>query len=155
MLRILAEEVPEMNFILVAQVTSTWAMVGLIWFVQVVHYPLMGLVGPGFKEYERCHMSRTKWIVAPLMLTELSTNLLLFWRPGGLNRGFLAVGLLLLSAIWLSTFLLQVPQHQRLARGFDVLAHQRLVSSNWLRTFAWTLRGIWALWLLASATPAL
>ena len=138
-----------MSFVLGVQLASTCAMVGLIWFVQVVHYPLMNSVGPpGFEEYETRHMSRTTWIVAPLMLTELVTNLLLLWHPGELDQGLLVIGLMLLAVIWLSTVLFQIPQHQRLSRGFDALTHQRLVLSNWIRTFAWTVRGIWALWLL-------
>ena len=141
-----------MNFILVAQVASTWAMIGLIWFVQVVHYPLMKNVGSrGFRDYEKSHMSRTTRLVVPLMLLELGTNLLLFWRPGALNRNVVAIGLLLLAAIWLSTYFLQVPQHNRLSQGFDLRAHRRLVASNWLRTFAWTARGIWTFWLLETA----
>jgi hypothetical protein len=140
------------SLLLYAQVASTWALVGLIWFVQVVHYPLMRHVGNiNFQEYESLHMSRTTWVVAPLMLTELGTNLLLVWRPGGLDSGLLGVGLMLLAVIWLSTFFLQVPQHQRLSEGFDAMAHRRLVMTNWTRTFAWTARGIWTLGLLRQA----
>jgi hypothetical protein len=127
-------------------------MVGLIWFVQIVHYPLMNRVGSGiFKDYEALHLSRTTWVVVPLMLTELGTNLLLFWFPAGLSRALLGFGLVLLSLIWLSTFFLQVPQHRRLSRGFDASTHRRLVRSNWFRTWLWTARGFWTLWLLKEA----
>ena len=144
-----------MSVLLFAQTASTWSLVGLIWFVQGVHYPLMRQVGDtGFKEYESLHMSRTTWIVAPLMLTELGTNLLLFWRPGIFDAGLLAVGLLLIAVIWLSTYFLQVPQHQRLSKGFNALAHRRLVMTNWIRTFAWTARGIWTFWLLEAAATS-
>jgi hypothetical protein len=57
-------------------------------------------------------------------------------------------GLVLLVLIWGSTLALQVPQHRRLERGFDAAAHRRLVRTNWIRTFAWTARGIIALALL-------
>jgi hypothetical protein len=141
-----------MSFLLFAHLASTWSLVGLIWFVQVVHYPLMRHVGNSdFKVYESLHMSRTTWIVAPLMMTELGTNLLLFWRPGGLHSGLLGIGLMLLAVIWLSTYFLQVPQHQRLSEGFDAMAHRRLVMTNWTRTMAWTARGIWTFWLLRAA----
>ncbi len=134
--------------LVLAQVASTWAMVGLIWFVQMVHYPLMDRVVYRFEDYEKAHMSRTSWVVMPLMLTELGSNLLLFWQSGDSNRSLIGVGLLLLAIIWLSTFFLQVPQHNRLSRGFDTSAHRRLVSSNWIRTVAWSARGVWTIWLL-------
>ena len=35
--------------------------------------------------------------------------------------------------------------HQRLLAGFDADVHARLVGTNWLRTFAWTARGVVAL----------
>ena len=57
---------------------STLAMVGLIWFVQVVHYPLFSSVGQSpFPEYERLHQKRTTLVVAPLMLIEALTATLI------------------------------------------------------------------------------
>jgi hypothetical protein len=49
-------------------------------------------------------------------------------------------GLALLGVVWASTGLLQVPRHGELARGWNPRAHRRLVTSNWLRTAAWTAR---------------
>jgi hypothetical protein len=44
------------ELVLLVHVFSTLSMVGLIWFVQIVHYPLFKMVGDdGFSEYERCH----------------------------------------------------------------------------------------------------
>ena len=63
-----------MKLILLAQVWATLFMVGLIWFVQVVHYPLFAHVGrTQFPEYERLHNQFTTWIVGPVMLLELTT----------------------------------------------------------------------------------
>ena len=50
--------------------------------------------------------------------------------------------------------LLQVPQHRILEGGFDPAAHRFLVSSNWVRTIAWTARGVVALFLLARLRSA-
>ena len=33
-----------MNTVVVANVASAWMMTGIIWFVQVVHYPLLSVV---------------------------------------------------------------------------------------------------------------
>lgn len=130
---------------------ATWFMAGLIWFVQIVHYPLMGAVDvDAFAGYEKAHQRRTTWIVGPVMLLEASCAVLLFWSPHGEFTGKTLrwVGLALLSIIWVSTFVMQAPLHAKLAIRFDRSAWQRLVFSNWLRTFAWTVRGIIGLLML-------
>ena len=46
--------------ILTANVGSTLFMTGLIWFVQIVHYPLMGMVPKSeFQKYALAHQRRT------------------------------------------------------------------------------------------------
>jgi len=117
-------------------------MVGVIWFVQIVHYPLFALVGrDGFARYETAHQTMTTWVVAPLMLIELASAFWLALRVINPVRPAEAwVGLLLVAVAWVSTFLLQVTLHDKLARGFDVTSAERLVTTNWVRTVAWTLR---------------
>ena len=136
--------------LLLTQVAATFVMVGVIWFVQIVHYPLMARVSASeFAAYEREHQNRTTFVVAPTMLIEaVAATLLLVVVPPGLGRILPAVGIALLAVIWLSTFLLQVPLHTRLAGGFDAGVHRRLVWSNWLRTVAWTGRGVLVLVML-------
>ncbi len=130
--------------VLLANQLTTAAMLGIIWFVQVVHYPLFARVGPAeFADYELSHQRRTTWVVMPLMLVEAGTALLLLifgWSQ--FDRTLLILNVVLLAIIWLSTFFLQVPLHARLARRFDADPHRQLVRSNWLRTVAWTLRGL-------------
>lgn len=133
-----------MKLILVAQIAATWTMVGLIWFVQVVHYPLMSSVGAAqFAAYEARHTRRTTWIVAPTMLVELGTALAMVLRPPASVAAISVwAGFALLGVIWLSTATLQVPAHRRLERGFDAAVHRRLVATNWIRTACWTARGL-------------
>ena len=127
-----------MNYLLLAHVAATLFMTGLIWFVQIVHYPLLSSVGAdAFVAYENRHRNRTLWVVAPPMLTELITGgLLLAANPTGPYR----LGAGLLAIIWLSTLFLQARDHEKLSAGFDAALHRRLVQSNWIRTVAWTLR---------------
>lgn len=129
---------------LLVHVAATLVMVGLIWFVQVVHYPLMAQVSRSdFVGYEREHQRRTTFVVAPAMLLEAITAvMLLAFPPAGVGPTWPALGASLLAVIWLSTFLIQVRQHRRLSQGFDAVTHRRLVWCNWLRTVAWTGRGI-------------
>jgi hypothetical protein len=123
----------ELNTILLLHAAVTIAMCGVVWFVQVVHYPLFGRVGKSdFAEYENAHSRLTSFVVAPLMLTEAATAIgVTMWLP---QRPLVWWGLGLLVCIWISTFLLQVPQHRRLRKGFDATAHRRLLQTNWLRT---------------------
>ena len=49
-------------------------MTGLIWFVQIVHYPLFLRVGAdAFRTFSAEHQRRTTRVVAPLMLLEIAT----------------------------------------------------------------------------------
>jgi hypothetical protein len=130
---------------------ATLVMVGVIWYVQLVHYPLMARVNPaGFPEFHREHTRRTGWVVIGPMLVEAATAVLLV-VPGveTVPRPLAAAGLLLVLAIWVATFAVQVPLHGRLARGFDSVTHRRLVSTNWARTAAWSIRGVLALLMTA------
>ncbi len=129
--------------LLIVHAAMTLFMLGVIWFVQIVHYPLFHRVGEaGFAEYERQHTQRTGYVLALPMLVELATAVALAWRLGG---GLAWCGLVLLMGIWLSTWLWQVPAHRRLELGFDAATHRRLVRTNWVRTIAWSARGILAL----------
>ena len=135
---------------------STLYMVGLIWFVQLVHYPLAGQVGPeAFVAYQQAHMSRTSLAVGPPMLLEVLTTAALLWaRPEGVPPWALWAGAFLLAVVWASTGLLQVPQHGELLQGYDAETVARLVRGNWLRTAAWTLRGVLAVGILGWAWEA-
>lgn len=137
--------------LLLIHAAATLFMAGLIWFVQVVHYPLMARVGAEqFEDYEKHHQRLTTWVVGPAMLVELGSVVWLVFYPIAGVPGWMAyVGLALLVVIWLSTAMLQVPRHRELKRGFDVTVHSRLVGSNWIRTIGWSLRAVLALWMIA------
>jgi len=133
-----------------AHLLLTWFMVGLIWFVQLVHYPLLAAVGSDrFLAYEAQHMRRTTWIVAPVMLLEAAAALALTYAFAQTPRWPLAVlNLAILGVIWLSTVLIQAPLHHRLSRGAPAELIGTLVRTNWLRTWAWTARGAIAVMML-------
>ena len=129
-----------------AHAGATLFMTGLIWFVQVVHYPLLRrLPASEVAPYAQEHARRTGWVVGPVMLAELGLALALAPRGGTLAW----IGLALLGMAWASTASIQVPLHRRLALGHDPAATERLVRTNWLRTAAWTFRAPLALALAA------
>ncbi len=126
-------------------------MTGVIWFVQVVHYPLFRHTGFGeFPGYEAAHARLTTRLVAPLMVCEAVTALLLLLRrPSGVPAGPLWLGAALIAVVWIATAFIHVPQHRRLAAAFDATVHRRLVASNWIRTVAWSSRSLLLLWITA------
>lgn len=126
-------------------------MTGLIWFVQLVHYPLFHYAARSdFHEFARQHQRRTTWIVLPLMTLELTTAIAIAVTTSGADVAERAYfGLACLILIWLSTAFLQVPLHDRLARGFDAATARALTRGNWLRTGLWTTRSMIAMELLA------
>jgi hypothetical protein len=136
--------------VVIAQVVLTLVLVGLILTIQIVHYPLLAAVGPShFAAYHAAHARRISLLVVPLMTAELALAAwLVFETPGFVPRWSAWLGLALAAAIWLSTFLAQVPQHAVLARGFDVRAHAGLVAGNWIRTAGWLARGALGCWWL-------
>ena len=142
-----------MNYVLLANLSTTLFMVGVIWFVQVVHYPLFSRVGgEGFALCSEAHSRLTAYVVGPPMLAEAATALLLvFRRPAEIPSWAVLVGLALIGMIWASTALLQVPRHTALGSGFDRAALSGLVLTNWLRTAAWSVRGALVLWMTACA----
>lgn len=109
------------NVVMLLQVVATLFMVGVIWFVQIVHYPLMALVGRAESVvYELAHTRRAAWVVGPPMLIELVTGMLLLWvRPAGVSLIQALMGAALLAVTCVSTQFLQIPCHDRLSKAFD------------------------------------
>lgn len=126
-------------------------MSGVIWVIQVVHYPLFNRVGKAhFADYEAAHTRLISFVVIPPMLTELVTAFLLVSHaPNWFPLWARLSGLGLTLGVWLSTFFLSVPQHRQLSSGFDELAYRRLLARNWPRTLMWSLHSLLLLWGLA------
>lgn len=128
--------------LVVAHLTATWFMVGVIWIVQRVTYPAFRHVGDDGAAYHRAHTSGIGPVVGVGMGVEAAAVALLVW-PGvpGVPLWLALVGVALLGVIQASTLFLQVPSHGRLAAGMDRAEIDRLVATNWIRTIGWTARG--------------
>lgn len=127
------------KILLLLNLALTGYMTGLIWFVQIVHYPLfkeVAKLGP-FAQYSRIHSALTTVVVGPVMVAELAVAVALTLSAAS-KLNFILLGLVL--GIWAVTFFLSVPNHTLLADGFDETAWLNLVQTNWLRTLAWTVR---------------
>jgi hypothetical protein len=146
-----------MRALLLANAISTIAMCGIIWLIQVVHYPLFARVGAAaFPAYHAAHTGLITLVVFPLMTVELFSALgLALLPPPQVPAWVLWVGAVLVMIIWALTVFDQLPNHVALANGFDAAAHARLVAGNWGRTLIWTARAVlmvWVLWAQLSYT---
>ncbi len=123
--------------ILLAEIIVTAILTGLIWTIQLVHYPAFHYVeNDRYVDFANFHTKGITIIVMPLMFLELGISI---YRA--LNLDFINVVLLIfVILIWLSTFLFSVPAHNILAGGKDEKVIERLVITNWIRTMLWTLR---------------
>ncbi len=142
--------------LLLFQALASCGMFGLIWLIQLAHYPLQVYVpAERFVDYQASHMRRVTFIVGPLMMIELVTSVWLVQLPlqgSMLLAAWIGIGLIVV--IWLSTAALQIPCHYRLERGRNDVVINRLVLTNWIRTIAWTGRAGISLWMLAIAMPS-
>lgn len=140
--------------LLVAQAIASGVMCGVIWFVQLVHYPLFERIpADDVRGHALENQRRTVWVVIPPMIVEgLSAAIISFRPPTGVGLGPAVAGLAMVLALWLSTALVQMPLHARLARdGQSPGAVAALVRTNWLRTILWTARACLAAWMLRTA----
>lgn len=137
--------------LLLTHLAVTLFLTGVIWMVQIVHYPLFGLVGAGsFAGYEAAHSTRMGALLALPWALQGATGLaLLAFRPSAIPLWLVLADLGMAGVTVAVTLFISVPQHELLAAGFDPAAHRSLVTTNWLRTLAWTASGGTVLAMLA------
>ena len=118
----------------------------LIWIVQLIIYPSFSHFSKeDLVEWHRKYTALMGFIVVPLMLSELGIYLVtLFTKPTLWN----IVGMVLVIAIWVMTFVQFVPMHNAISKGkVDENLLEKLVKTNWGRTLLWSI-----LFILGSLT---
>ena len=132
----------------IVALASVWAMTGIIWVIQVVHYPIFDSIERGvddedWRRFGDRHRRSISFVVGPFMLAEGVTGLwLAVDPPGDVGTTLPLIALALMAIAYGTTALVSVPLHEQLTDRFDDEAHRRLVRSNWIRTAAWTGRGL-------------
>jgi hypothetical protein len=125
---------------LILHLIATSVMVGVIWIIQLVHYPSFHFIElKQYTTFQRFHMSRISYVVIPAMLTELFTLILIIISMDQIDTLVLASAILLIF-IWLITAVFFSGVHQKLTLGYDQTVVDKLVKLNWGRTLLWTLR---------------
>lgn len=119
-------------------------MTAVIWFVQVVQYPLFAQIGEAeFPAYAADYQRRIGWIViGPMLIEVFAAAALAISHPDIYKDPAFTIAAVLLAVVWASTFGWLVPLHQKLVQRKDLPTIVRLVKSNWVRTIAWTARAI-------------
>ena len=140
--------------LLLIHAIATWFMVGLIWTIQSVHYPLFVLVGgASFRSYESAHTRRMGWLLAlPAGVEVVTGAALVLTRPKGVSLELVLIGGAVLAMMWVTTALVHVPLHRRLSSYWSIHDVGQLVRSNWIRTAGWSIRGLIVIVMLSAAT---
>lgn len=131
------------DLVIKTHLISTVIMVGVIWVIQLLHYPSFHYVEKNnYARFQHFHMTRISFIVLPAMILELGSGILLITLPSFLydiNSVFL-IAFLFLIIIWCTTATIFSGLHQKLTNGYDRVLVDKLVNLNWIRTFLWTTR---------------
>ena len=117
---------------------SSFALFGLIWTVQLVHYPTFRYVGENeFSKFEDFHKKAITLIVMPLMLFELvSVMSLLYFDYNSIHL----INFIIVTLIWMSTMFISVPLHNNLSGGKNKESIEKLIMTNWIRTILWSIK---------------
>ena len=128
-----------MDFLFFLNVISAFFLTGVIWTIQIVHYPSFHYIDKlSFVNFHQFHERRISIIVMPLMILELISSVALYFNDMS-NHTFL-LNLIIVGLIWCSTFFIQVPIHNILSQKKDNRMIEKLVNTNWIRTFLWSMR---------------
>jgi hypothetical protein len=145
--------------LIVIHAAASMFMVGLIWTIHYVHYPLFAYVGEStYVSFQAAHVERIGKLLFVPWLTEGFTliGILALAFLGGrktlrvpvvINSAAMAV-VLVISGFW------SAPAHGKLADGFDKSIHNQLMTANLIRTLAWTVCGACSIWMVLSMWDA-
>lgn len=116
---------------------SVLIMTGVIWLIQLLVYPTFQNVDPA--HWMRVHGRHTRMmglIAFPLMVIELASSGVLYFAT---QQTPYLIYFIAASVMWLTTMLVFVPLHNRIARRPLRGDLEKLVQLNWFRTGVWTM----------------
>ncbi len=127
------------NIVFFSHLIFSAIMVGVIWVIQLVHYPAFHFIDKDmYASFQKFHMNSISLIVVPVMILELATGVLLL--AGNSKNILIIISFSLLILIWAITGIFFSGAHGKLITGYNVLVVDKLVSMNWIRTILWTLK---------------
>lgn len=133
---------------LLAHLAITISLTGIIWFVQLIHYPVMEHLSEK-SSFARLHISRTMPLAVSMMVIELATGIVLLWlRPVSVPIWMPVTGLLLMAMFWAITWQGCVPGHFCVRRSGTNEAYAQLMIANGWRSVLMTCRSMLLLSML-------
>jgi len=109
-------------------------MFGLILTTQIVSYPMFLNVEKKFSVYHMNYVNKISTIAAPFMIIEFLLSLIFVFLIGSYTS---ISSFLIMVLIFLCTFFIQVPIHEKLKNSFNISLCNRLIKTNWIRVFLW------------------
>lgn len=124
--------------IAIVRLLTDFGLLVLIWVIQLIIYPgFLYYSKDNLQVWHRKYTTLITCLVAPLMLAQLGLSL---YQLRIEVTFYSMASLLIISSIWLVTFLLFVPIHNSISKGNS---NEEMVGSltrkNWLRTVLWTI----------------
>ena len=115
-------------------------MVGVSLITHFVTYPSFKLIKSSFfSEFHKSYTNKMLLIVAPVMILELISSILLVIFD--VSNNDTEIGLLItLVLIWFLTFFTIVPIHNKLAVNYTKDLNQKLIKYNGFRTALWIIK---------------
>ena len=120
-------------------------MFGLILTTQIVSYPMFLNVEKNFSVYHMHYVNKISTIAAPFMIIEFSLSLLFVFLIGSYTS---ISSFLIMVLIFLCTFFIQVPIHEKLKKSFNISLCNRLIKTNWIRVFLWLFKCVTSFMLI-------
>ncbi len=127
-----------LEFIEHVHVFCTVYMFAVVAFVHFIQYPMLKSVPEEARAlYNKKYCDRAGFVIAPAMIFEAFTALLLAFIY---SNSIYYLGLFFILILWVVTFFFSVPAHTKLCNAWDSKAHEKLMSSNFIRLIAWAIR---------------
>jgi hypothetical protein len=142
------------HWLLPAWTVLIFYVLGEIWFVQIVIYPLFSKVGPNeYIAYHKFYSSRIPLpVIVPGFLSFLAPVALVFLGPESVPLWMYLANVICGIVGLLVTVALEIPRHARLEKGGkQEKVIRELVYYNWPRTLSITASAFLTLLMLLSA----
>ena len=119
---------------------SSSILLGLILVIHFVHYKSFYFISDKeFIDFHTFHTRSISYLVIPLMIVEASTSIIICFFYYGLLP---LINLILVLSIWIVTFFLQVPCHNKLSSGKSETTIKKLIDTNIIRVYLWLFKTI-------------
>ena len=115
-------------------------LLGLILVIHFVHYKSFNFIDiEKFVEFHKFHTKNISFLVIPLMIIEVVISIIICYFYFSILS---LINLSLVALIWITTFLLQVPSHNKLSTGKSITEIEKLVSGIVFRVYLWVFKAI-------------